>query len=238
MSIGCAIITYNEEDNIERTLKSVQFCDQIIVVDSYSTDKTVEIAKKYTDSVYFRKFINYGDQKNFALEKLSTDWLLSIDADEVVTERLKNEILKAINETIFDSYYIKIQLVFLGKPLRFGGAQNWHLRLFRKNFKFSESLVHEKVQSSKASYLKGKILHYSYKNLTDYIEKLNHYTTLSASLKNEKKIHPILRFILELFKRFVLRGAFLDGYNGTLFALLSSFYHLVKYAKIKEIASK
>ncbi len=114
MSIGCAIITYNEEDNIERTLKSVQFCDQIIVVDSYSTDKTVEIAKKYTDSVYFRKFINYGDQKNFALEKLSTDWLLSIDADEVVTERLKNEILKAINETIFDSYYIKIQLVFLG----------------------------------------------------------------------------------------------------------------------------
>ncbi|MGB9755553.1 MAG: glycosyltransferase family 2 protein, partial [Desulfurella sp.] len=112
MSIGCAIITYNEEDSIERALKSVDFCDEIVIVDSYSTDNTVSIAKKYTDKVYFNKFVNYGEQKNFAIEKLSTDWILSIDADEVVSPSLKAEILKAIKNSKFDSYYIKIQLVF------------------------------------------------------------------------------------------------------------------------------
>lgn len=235
MSIGCAIITYNEEDSLERTLKSVQFCDEIVVVDSYSTDNTVNIAKKYTDKVYFNKFINYGKQKNFAIEKLSTDWVLSIDADEVVEDSLKREIQKAIANSSFSCYYIKIQLVFLGKPLRFGGAQNWHLRLFKKGLKFSESLLHEKIQSNNASYLKGKILHYSYKDLSDYIEKLNKYTTISASLKKNKKPHPILRFNFELFKRFILQGAFFDGYEGTLYALLSSFYQLAKYAKVKEL---
>ncbi|OSS42330.1 glycosyl transferase [Desulfurella amilsii] len=235
MSIGCAIITYNEEDSLERTLKSVEFCDEIVVVDSYSTDNTVNIAKKYTDKVFFNKFLNYGTQKNFAIEKLSTDWVLSIDADEVVGKNLKNEILKATQNSLFDGYYIKIQLVFLGKALHFGGAQNWHLRLFKKKLKFSESFVHEKVQSTKASHLKGKILHYSYKNLSDYIEKLNKYTTISASLKRKNKIHPLLRFNLEFFKRFILRGAFFDGYEGTLYALLSSFYQLIKYAKAKEL---
>jgi len=235
MSLGCAIITYNEEDSLERTLKSVQFCDEIVVVDSYSTDNTVEIARRYTDKVFFNKFINYGAQKNFAIEKLSTDWVLSVDADEVVEKYLKEQILNAIQNSLFDGYYIKIQLVFLGKALRFGGAQNWHLRLFKKNLKFSKSFIHEEVKSANTSYLKGKILHYSYKDLSDYIEKLNKYTTISASLKRKSKIHPFLRFNLEFFKRFILRGAFFDGYEGTLYALLSCFYQLVKYAKAKEL---
>ncbi|MGC8501501.1 glycosyltransferase family 2 protein [Desulfurella sp.] len=237
MSIGCAIITYNEEDSIERALKSVDFCDEIVIVDSYSTDNTVSIAKKYTDKVYFNKFVNYGEQKNFAIEKLSTDWILSIDADEVVDPSLKAEILKAIKNTKFDSYYIKIQLVFLNKALKFGGAQNWHLRLFRKGLKFSNSIVHEKVMSKNASRLNGKILHYSYKDLSHYIEKLNKYTSISATLNLKKNynVHPIIRFNLELFKRFIIRGAFLDGYEGVLYALLSSFYQLVKYAKVKEL---
>ncbi|WP_291490372.1 glycosyltransferase family 2 protein [Desulfurella sp.] len=236
MSIGCAIITYNEEDSIERTLKSVDFCDEIVIVDSYSIDNTVEIAKQYTDKIYFNKFVNYGEQKNFAIEKLSTDWILSIDADEVVSSSLKDEILKAIKNSKFDSYYIKIQLVFLNKALKFGGAQNWHLRLFRKGLKFSNS-IHEKVISKNASRLNGKILHYSYKDLSHYIEKLNKYTSISATLNLKKNynVHPIIRFNLELFKRFIIRGAFLDGYEGVLYALLSSFYQLVKYAKVKEL---
>ncbi|MGC9167792.1 MAG: glycosyltransferase family 2 protein [Desulfurella sp.] len=237
MSIGCAIITYNEEDSIERTLKSVDFCDEIVIVDSYSTDETVDIAKKYTDKIYFNKFISYGEQKNFAIERLSTDWILSIDADEVVSPSLKTEILNAIKNSKFDSYYIKIQLVFLNKALKFGGAQNWHLRLFRKGLKFSNSIVHEKVISKNASRLNGKILHYSYKDLSHYIEKLNKYTSISATLNLKKNynVHPIIRFNLELFKRFIIRGAFLDGYEGVLYALLSSFYQLVKYAKVKEL---
>lgn len=235
MSLGCAIITLNEEDNLERALKSVSFCDQIVVVDSYSTDNTISIAKKFTDRVYLNKFENYGAQKNFAIDKLQTDWVLSIDADEVVQEDLKQEILNTLaSNKHFDSYFIKIQLIFLGRKLRFGGAQNWHLRLFRKGFKFRESIVHEAVEPSNHSYLKGKILHYSYKNLSDYIDKLNRYTTLSAQLKKNKKIHPFLKFHFELFKRFILKGAFLDGYEGALFAYLSSFYQLLKYAKARE----
>ncbi len=236
MSLGCAIITLNEEDSLERALKSVDFCDEIVVVDSFSIDNTVSIAKKYTDKVYLNKFVNYGLQKNFAIEKLSTDWVLSIDADEVVSDQLKQEIINVIKNSQFDSYYIKIQLVFLGKALRFGGAQNWHLRLFKKGLKFRESVIHEKVESKNFSYLKGKIFHYSYKDLSDYIEKLNKYTSISASLKKNNKVRPILRFNLELIKRFVLRGAFLDGYEGTLYALLSSFQQLIKYAKAKELS--
>ncbi|MGC8707047.1 MAG: glycosyltransferase family 2 protein, partial [Desulfurella sp.] len=143
----------------------------------------------------------------------------------------------AIKNSKFDSYYIKIQLVFLNKALKFGGAQNWHLRLFRKGLKFSNSIVHEKVMSKNASRLNGKILHYSYKDLSHYIEKLNKYTSISATLNLKKNynVHPIIRFNLELFKRFIIRGAFLDGYEGVLYALLSSFYQLVKYAKAKEL---
>lgn len=235
MSIGCAIITFNEEDNIERTLKSISFCDQVVIVDSFSTDNTLSIARRYTDDIYQNKFLGYGSQKNFAISKLNTDWVLSIDADEVVEEDLKYNILESIKNSKFDSYYIKIQLVFLNKVLRFGGAQNWHLRLFKKGFKFSESTIHEQVLANNHSYLKGKILHYSYKNLSDYIEKLNYYTTLSAHSK-KNNVNPFLRFGFELFKRFCLRGAFLDGYEGSLFALLSSYYKLIKYAKAKELS--
>ncbi len=247
MNLGCAIITYNEESSIERVLQSVSFCDEIVVVDSGSTDKTIEIAKQYTDKIFYQKWLGYGKQKNFAISKLNTDWVLSLDADEVLTKELAEEITYTlVNNDNKDAFLINIQLVFMGKPLKFGGTYpDYHLRLFKKGkYAFEELNIHEGIKSfRKSAKLKGKILHYSYDNLEDYLKKFNMYTSLIASKhkklsKRVSKCFPFLRMSFELFKRFALQGAFLDGYPGCVYALLSSFYTFVKYAKLVELNEK
>ncbi len=246
MSLGCAIIAYNEEKNIEKTLQSVSFCDEIVVVDSGSSDNTVQIAKKYTDKVYYQEWLGYGKQKNFAISRLNTDWVLSIDADEVVGKKLAAEIKTTIRNTKQEAFLINIQLVFMGKKLRFGGTYpDYHLRLFKKgSFFFDESDIHEGIQTDrKAIKLKNTILHYSYDSLQDYLQKFNSYTTLIAQKhkqngKRVSKIFPFLRMSFEFFKRFILMGAFLDGYEGSVYALMSSFYVFVKYAKLIELNQK
>ncbi|WP_035589749.1 glycosyltransferase family 2 protein [Hippea jasoniae] len=241
MSLGCAIITYNEEHSIERTLKSVSFCDEIVVVDSGSSDNTLEIVSRYTDKFFVQEWMGYGKQKNFAISKLSTDWVLSVDADEVVTEALKEEIIKTLKSPQSDAYAINIQLIFLGKPLRFGGNYpDYHVRLFKKGrYWFREDSVHEGIEAP-AKRLKNTMLHYSYDSIEDYFEKFNRYTSLAAEqlFKNNKRVSKAFvfgRFFAECFKRFVLKAAFLDGYEGSLFAFFSCFYSMVKYAKLKEL---
>ncbi len=246
MSLGCAIIACNEEHSIERTLKSVAFCDEIVVVDSGSKDKTVEIAKKYTDKVFFQEWLGYGRQKNFAISKLNTDWILSLDADEVVTNKLASEMMQTLNNTSNKAFSINIQLVFMGKKLRFGGTYpDYHLRLFKKgSAQFEETEIHEGIKTeNKPAKLKNSILHYSYENLEDYLNKFNLYTSLAAKKYKEKnlkisKMFPFARMTFELFKRFVLQGAFLDGYEGSVYAVLSSFYVFVKYSKLIELNKK
>ncbi len=242
MSLGCAIIVLNGEHTIEQVLKSVSFCDEIVVVDSGSSDKTVEIAKKYTNKVYFHKWLGYGRQKNFAISKLDTDWVLSVDADEIVTKKLAEEIKQTLVDTNKSAFLLNIQLVFMGKKLRFGGTYpDYHLRLFQKDdFRFEEADVHEGVKvANNAGRLKYSILHYSYESIEDYLVKFNRYTSLIADSHHERgktvsRIFPFLRMLFEVFKRFVVKGAFLDGYEGSVYALLSSFYVFVKYAKLIE----
>jgi len=243
LTIGCAIITYNEEHIIEKVLRSVAFCDEIVVVDSGSSDNTVNIAKKYSSKIYHKDWEGYGKQKNFAISKLSTDWVLSIDADEVVTQELANEIQDALQKTTQDAFLINIQLVFMGKPLTFGGVYpDYHLRLFKKDMRFEHNDIHEKI-NQKGKKLKNKILHYSYDSLSDYMYKFNKYTSLIAELHYSKGkrvsiFFPFIRMQYEFFKRFFLQLAFLDGYKGSVYALLSSFYAFVKYAKLVELNEK
>jgi glycosyltransferase involved in cell wall biosynthesis len=243
VSIAAVLVVKNEEKRLKQTLNALKWVDEIVVVDSGSIDKTVDIARNFTDKVYLRPWAGYGKQKNFALSKVNSKWVFSIDADEIVTKELAEEIKKAIKNDEYDGYLINTQLVFLGKPLRFGGVYpDYHLRLFKRGKgTFVELEVHEKINlNGKKAKLSGKILHYSYENLYDYLRKFNNYTTLFAKQevsqgKKVNNLYPFLRFGGELFKRFILKLAILDGYPGILYAFLSSFYSFMKYAKLYEM---
>lgn len=239
--ISAVVITYNEENNIRRCLESLSWADEIVVVDSYSQDDTKKIVSDFTDKIYDVKWEGFGKKKEFAREKASSEWVLSVDCDEVITPDLRDEILKAIEKKDnYDGYYIPRRSNFLGKWMNHSGwYPDYVLRLFKKEkAKFDESLVHEKVVvEGRVAYLKNCFLHYTYRNITDYISKLNFYTTLGAEklLKTGKRanffdmiFHPLACF----FKMFILKKGFLDGEHGFVLAILSSFQVFAKYAKL------
>lgn len=238
------IITYNEQENIEACLETVKWADEIIVVDSFSTDKTVEICKEYTDKVIQHKWLGYGPQKQMALKIATQNWVLNIDADERVSKELKEEILSKINNDQLDAdgYYIPFKFYWLGKYLRFGrfGIEK-HIRFFRNGkVSYSKHIVHEKAKvEGEIGQFKNYILHFSYKNIDDYFKKFNLYTTLSAieKFKEGKKSHLYQFFFLpiDFLIRYFFKLGFLDGREGFLYALFSSFYRFVKYAKLWEL---
>ena len=237
------VITKNEEDNLTRCLESVKWADEIIVVDSESIDATVEIAKNFGAKVFVKKWEGYGAQKNFAIDKTTNDWILSIDADEEVSPELHEEIKKIIqNPGNYVAFKTPRKLIFQGKFLRRGGCYpNYQIRLFHKDkAKFNLDFVHEKlVVNGRIGLLKGSLLHYSYNDLSDYFDRFNRYTTLDAQKRFSKGkkfyfwyyIQPLLRF----FNMYFLRLGFLDGSRGLIWAILSSFYNFAKFQKLKEL---
>lgn len=240
--ISVIIITKNEERNIAACLESVQWADEIVVVDSGSTDKTAEIARGRGAQVFVNQWPGYGAQKNFAVEHASNEWILSVDADEIVTPELRDEIRAVVKASAgCAAFRIPRQLVFQGRFLRWGGCYpNYQLRLFRKGFaRYNDALVHEKlIVNGAISRLKGSLLHYSYDDLADYIKRFNLYTSLIAREKFAKNTKFYLwhyfRFPLRFVKTYFIKLGFLDGQAGLDWALLSSFYDLVKYMKLKE----
>lgn len=241
--ISVIVITKNEEDNLTRCLESVKWADEIIVIDSGSTDKTVEIAKKFGAKVFYNQWKGYSAQKNFAIDKTTYNWILSIDADEVVTPELQEEIKKIIeNHSNYTAFKIPRKLFFQGKFLQWGGCYpNYQIRLFLKNkARFNADLVHEKlIVDGKIDCLKGSLMHYSYKDLSDYCERFSRYTTLDARKRfNNNKRFYFWYYILPLFKffsKYFLRIGFLDGEAGLNWAILCSFYDFVKFQKLKEL---
>lgn len=248
--VSTVIITLNEEKNIRECLESVKWSDEILIVDSGSSDNTISICKEYTDKIYFKEWSGYSLQKNFGIEKVKCDWVLSLDADERVTEELKNEINEVTARNEFDGYYIPRKAFFLGKWIKHSGwYPDYQLRLFRKGKgKFNGRDVHEAIilehgdslQSLKVGYLKNDLLHYPYGDLNHYFEKFNEYTTLSSVELSKKGksfcfcsliIKPALFFV----KSYFLKLGFLDGWQGFAICVISSFNTLVKYAKLREI---
>ncbi|MFH1825457.1 MAG: glycosyltransferase family 2 protein [Candidatus Firestonebacteria bacterium] len=242
--ISAVIITKNEEKNIKDCLKSLDFVEEIIVVDTESSDKTVKVAKRFTEKVYLRTLDNYANQKNFGISKAKNEWILSVDADERVSDKLKKEILsKNLNK---DGYFIPIKNYFLGRWLKYGGQYpDYHLRLFKKSkgrFYSKIKQVHEGVSlnSRNAGKLNCSILHYSYPNISFYFEKFNRYTYLDAlgRFQNHLKpsiygvfIRPIYRFI----KWYILKLGALDGISGLLFHIFSAFYIFASEIKLLEL---
>jgi (heptosyl)LPS beta-1,4-glucosyltransferase len=242
--ISVTIITLNEEKNIERCLQSLQWVDEIVVLDSFSSDRTLEICRKYTEKVFQEEWQGYGRQKNLCANRTSHRWVLNVDADEVVSA----ECAKAIQNKLASGqthllYQFPRKNFFNDRWVRFGGwYPDYISRLYDKTkISFKESSVHEKLHPDNGSGLIGEpLLHYSYEGLADYIDRLNRYSTLFAEEKSRSGwtagcSHLYLRPPLTFFKNFILRQGFRDGFLGVFLALAAAFYTYLKYAKTRKI---
>lgn len=243
-SLSVIIITKNESHNIRECLESVKWADEIIVVDSGSSDDTVSIAKEFTDKVFFNEWKGFADQKSFAMQKVKNDWVLSLDADERVTEKLRDEILNS-NLDEFDGYRIKRDNYFLGKQIRGSGWGNdYQLRLFRKSkTKLTNRLVHEGFEvDGIIGQLKNSMLHFSYRNFSDAFTKINHYSTLEAIEKqNKKKVNAFTIFLTPIFaflQHYFLRKGFIDGIYGLFVSIMHAITKLQVQLKIWELKNQ
>ena len=244
-TLSVVIITRNEEKNIVACLESVSWADEIVVVDSGSTDRTVELCRRYTDHVSFREWDGYSGQRNAAHDMAAKDWILSLDADERVTPELAEEIKGMLvdPEPGVDGYRLPYKVFFRDQWLRHGGFYpEKHLRLFRRGRgAYGPRAVHEAIQvDGGTADLNGHIEHYTYDSISDFIKRMEAYSTLSAQeyAAKGRKIgvfgmtgHAAWNF----FQMYILNRGFLDGYVGFLLAGLYSMYSFVKYAKLHEI---
>ncbi|AAU26909.1 TPA: glycosyltransferase family 2 protein [Legionella pneumophila] len=238
--LSVIIITKNEEANIRRCLESVHFADEIIVLDSGSTDNTLAIAREYTDKVFSTDWQGYGIQKDRALQKAQGDWVLNLDADESVSSELRQEILQAISSDTADAFRIPIQMIFYNQVLKYSGSPKRHIRLFkRENASYSKDIVHEKVLipvNARVGKLKKPIWHHSFSDVHHVLYKLNKYSSYSAKIRIEsnEKVGLVKTFFsaLWMFVRCLfLQKGFLDGRAGFLFAVFGAqgaFYRGVK----------
>jgi len=243
--ISACVITFNEERKIRRCLQSLAWCDELVVVDSFSTDHTVEICREFTDRVYQREWLGYVGQRNTVRELAQHPWILFLDSDEEVSPGLREEILaefeRGHNATI--GYEFPRQVYYLGRWIRHG---EWYpdvkLRLFRKDCGRTEGQEpHDKVVvTGRVKRLKNAIWHYTYDDLRDHFETLNRFSTITAQQKfvqggrfkwRDLLFRPPLRFLRGYF----LRAGFLDGAHGFLIAIASAYGAYMKYAKLWEL---
>ena len=249
-TLSVAIITKNEEVNLARTLESVSWANEVVVVDSGSTDRTVDIASAFGAKVICEEWHGFGKQKNLAIEHCASEWILSLDADEEVSEALAQEITHLLEETPpMDAYFVPRRNLFLGRWIRHGGYYpDPKLRLFRKGATcFEERAVHETLQySGPTQTLRGHLVHHAYPTLENYIEHMNRYSTLGAeqvaSKSQTSRSWPaffwnvLLNPAATFFYNYVLRLGFLDGREGLLLHLYHSAYVSWKYSKAWQAA--
>lgn len=239
-TITVAVVVKNEENNIEKCLNSVKWADEIIIVDMFSTDKTVEIAKKFTDKIYsyYDYFFDIG--KNFAFEKAGCDWVLSLDADEIITDDLHNEIIKVINSSpLHNGFYIPFKHYFMNKWMRHGGwYPSYIIRLFKKGCgKYTVEGAHQLLQiKGSIGYLVNPVIHMGLKNPDIFSKKHSLYSTMIAKAAFSRKekvsfrklfIRPPYIFI----KRYIFQLGFLDGIPGLI--LMSQFCYYLFLEQIK-----
>lgn len=241
--ISVIIITKNEEQDIKKCLESVKWADEIIVLDSGSTDNTVRICKEYTEKVYQTDWPGFGIQKNRALEKATGNWVLSIDSDEWLPDNLISEIKHIISDNKNASYYIPRRSYYLGKLIKFG---HWRgdkvLRLFKNKYaKFSSDKVHERIIAVHPSKItKNYILHNSFKNHEEVLNKVDQYSTYGAEIKFKKKkqasiFTAISHSLFAFIKSYFIKAGFLDGAEGFMLALSFAEGTFYRYVKLRHL---
>ena len=238
--ITAIIPTLNEEIHIEEAIASVSFADEIIVIDSFSSDNTVQLAKKHNVKIIQREFDDFSSQKNYAIAQASHHWIYILDADERVTPQVRAEILKAVKSPNGNvGFFVRRSFYFMGKNLQYGGCQRDKvLRLFLKDFCQYQGLVHETiVANGPIGFFKHKIDHFSYKNYNHYISKMNLYAELRAKeyFKQELRPNPF-HFVIKPIARFcihyLIRFGFLDLYPGFVWARVQAYGVFARYAKL------
>ena len=236
--------TFNEEKNIRPCLESVKWADEIFVVDSFSTDRTVEIAREFTDRVVQHEYVNSAAQKNWAIPQAAHPWIMIVDSDERVTPGLRDEILKVLEKDGggYDGFYIFRINHFLGKRINHcGWDRDDVLRLFRRDLgRYQEREVHaDVILKGKTRHLKNKLLHYTFSSFDQYLKKMNRYAAWAAGDRAKKTrtvrwYHLTLRPAFRFFKQYILRKGFLDGKEGLMLCILAAYSVFLKYAMLYE----
>ena len=244
------IPTGNEEQNIADAIKSLDFTDEIIIIDSFSKDKTLEIATPHVDIIFKREFKFPADQKNWVIPKAKHNWIFLLDADERITNELKKEIIKTINSnTTASGFWIKRENYFMGKKVRFSGWRGDKvIRLFKRDeCRYEDKYVHEEIISKgEIGTLKNKITHNTYKSKNIYFKKLVRYAKWQAKDYNNKvkKIttyHTTIKPLIRFCKHFFFQLGILDGYVGYTISLYQAkavkmrYHYLQKYRNAKNI---
>jgi len=245
LALSACVISYNEEDKIRECLKSLSFCEDIVVVDSFSTDRTVEICEEFTSRIYAKKFEGYISQKNFALEKTKHNWVLSLDADERVSPELSEQIATQFSSGFrgYSGFTMRRHSYYIGRWINYcGWYPDYKLRLFNKQDGcFGGLEPHDTfIINGKVKKLKGEILHFPCYSLSDHLGAIDRYSTVKASrLANCSvgKAAALLIFspLVKFLETYVMKRGFLDGVHGLLICLFSSFSKLLTYAKVIEL---
>jgi glycosyltransferase involved in cell wall biosynthesis len=244
--VSTVIITCNEEHNLRLSLPKLTWSDEIIIVDSGSIDHTLEICERFGCRVYHHQFDGYGRQKQFAVSLARNKWVLCLDADEVLSDELVEEIKEEMKQPSAEGYLIPMTFVFMGKKFQHG-RESWRyfLRLFNKEAgSVSDCKVHERIiLKGEQKKLRNNILHYSYRSISQYFNKFNKYSSYGAEMAYQRGKHRsllmvILAIPLNFFKYYFIELNVLNGLSGFYWSVFNSFYHFVKYIKIRELYSR
>jgi glycosyltransferase involved in cell wall biosynthesis len=244
LKISVYMITYNNERTVERALKSVAWADEIVVVDSFSNDKTMDICRMFTDKVFQRRWPGHREQYQYAADLTTNEWIMFVDADEEIPSELAEEIRKELNRRTEDlnGFFIYRRTYYLGRWIRYGGwYPDGEIRLYRKSRGRWEGGLHAKiVVEGKVNSLKSHYLHYTYRDISDQIQTVDRYSKIAAEdlFRNGNEFslfkllfHPPFRFVKEYFFKFGFR----DGLPGLIIIASTMYYVFMKYAKLWEL---
>ncbi len=243
--LSVVIITYNEQQNIQACLDSVRWADEIVVVDCFSTDDTVKACLEYTQKVFQRPWPGYGMQKNFGIEQATYEWILILDADERITEMLRDEIKEMMSQENMESvgYHIPRRNFWYGKWIRWAGMYpDYQLRLFKKSAgRYNDVAVHENlILNGPTAHLNNSMDHFTERLVSDHFKKFSRYTSYAAvekakARKNVFWTDLIFNHIATFLKSFCVRQGFREGVHGVIIGVFAAMYTFVKYAKLWEM---
>ena len=244
-AVSAIVVCFNEEERIQDCLESLRWCDEIVVVDAYSTDRTPEICRRYTNRFIQRVWAGYRDQKAFAHSQATRDWVLLVDSDERVTPELRDEIRNALLDDAHEyaGYALPRLVHYLGRWWRRGGwYPDYDVRLFqRERATWGGSEPHEKILvDGRVRRLRHPLHHYSYRSIEDHLQRINRFTSVSSrELKKEgsrwRLSDALLRPAARFFRSYILKRGFMEGFAGFYVAVTAAVYVFLKYAKLWEI---